>query len=180
MARVRVLLAILVLLVGGVVAAGCARSDQPTAGASGDTGVTTPSPTSATPTTPAPSTLAPTPATRTPTRLPLLVWSATTSVEVTHPVRVPPVPVLVHVRVGRHPGYDRIVYQFAGPIPSYRVQPVTSLAQDGSGEPVWPGSPNLPSSGWNPPRPTPTAGGPPSPPASCRQRPACRWWASTG
>jgi hypothetical protein len=62
---------------------------------------------------------------------------------VTHPVAVPPVPLLVHVRVGRHPGYDRIVFQFAGPIPSLRVQPVASLAEDGSGEPVWPGSPNL-------------------------------------
>jgi hypothetical protein len=73
----------------------------------------------------------------------LLVWPATTSVAVTHPVTVPSVPVLDHVRVGRHPGYDRIVYQFAGPIPSYQVRPVTSLAEDASGAPVWPGSPNL-------------------------------------
>jgi hypothetical protein len=47
MSRVRVLLKILVLLVGGLVAAGCARSDQPSAGASGDT-VTTPPSTGAT------------------------------------------------------------------------------------------------------------------------------------
>jgi hypothetical protein len=75
--------------------------------------------------------------------MPLLVWPLRTSAEATHPVAVPPVPVLTHVRVGRHPGYDRMVFQFTGPIPSYRVQPVASLAEDGSGEPVWPGSPNL-------------------------------------
>jgi Integrase core domain len=143
MPRVRVVLAILVLLVGGVLAAGCARTDQPSAAGPGDTAVTTPPSTNATPTTPAPTTLAPTSTIPTPAPEPLLVWPWSTSVAVTHSVAVPPVPVLVHMRVGRHPGYDRIVYQFSGPIPSYRVQPVASLAEDGSGTPVWPGSPNL-------------------------------------
>jgi hypothetical protein len=138
MFRVRALLAILVLLAGSVLAAGCARTDQPGAAGPGDTTVTTPPPTSATPSPPAPTSTIP----RAPA-VPLLVWPFRTSVEVTHPVTVPPVPMLEHVRVGRHPGYDRIVYQFAGSIPSYRVRPVTSLAEDGSGAPVWPGSPNL-------------------------------------
>jgi hypothetical protein len=47
MSRLRVLLAILMSLVDGLVAAGCARSDQPSAGAAGDT-VTTPPSTGAT------------------------------------------------------------------------------------------------------------------------------------
>jgi hypothetical protein len=127
----------LVLLVASIAAAGCARTGQPGAGGSDDATAPTPPPASATPTTipPAPPTA----------RLagPLLVWPAATSMAVTHPVTVPPVPLLEHVRVGRHPGYDRIVYQFAGPIPSYQVRPVASLAEDASGEPVWPGSPNL-------------------------------------
>jgi hypothetical protein len=129
---------VLVLLAGSVVAAGCARTGQPGAANPGGTTVTTPPPTSATPTTPAPTTPIPTPP-----ATPLLVWPSRTSAEATHPVAVPPVPVLAHVRVGRHPGYDRIVFQFTGPIPSYRMQPVPSLAEDGSGAPVWPGSPNL-------------------------------------
>jgi hypothetical protein len=138
MFRVRALLAILVLLAGSVLAAGCARTDQPGAAGPGETTVTTPPPSSTAPATPSP-----TPPTPRPGATPLLVWPATTSVAVTHQVAVPPVPVLAHVRVGRHPGYDRIVFQFAGPVPSYHVQPVTSLAEDGSGEPIWPGSPNL-------------------------------------
>jgi hypothetical protein len=137
MPRVRVLLATLALLVGSVLAAGCARTDQPGAGGPGGT-VTAPTPTTPTPTVPAP-----TPTIPRPSAMPLLVWPLRTSAEATHPVAVPPVPVLDHVRTGRHPGYDRIVFQFTGPMPSYRVQPVASLAEDGSGAPVWPGSPNL-------------------------------------
>jgi hypothetical protein len=138
MPRVRALLAMLVLLASSVLAASCARTSQPSEAGPGGTTVTTPPPTSATPTTPAPTTRTPTPP-----ATPLLVWPFHTSAEATNPVAVPPVPVLAHVRAGRHPGYDRIVFQFAGPIPSYRVQPVASLAEDGSGAPVWPGSPNL-------------------------------------
>jgi hypothetical protein len=138
MLRVRALLAMLVLLVASIAAVGCARTGQPRAGGPDDATVTTPPPASATTSTPAPTSTIP----RAPAG-PLLVWPAATSVAVTHPVTVPPVPMLEHVRVGRHPGYDRIVYQFAGPIPSYRIRPVTSLAEDASGEPVWPGSPNL-------------------------------------
>jgi hypothetical protein len=133
---VRVLLASMVLLVASVLTAGCARTDQPRAGGSDDLPPTSPPPAS---TAPAPTAPTPTP----PATGPLLVWPVTTSIAVTRPVTVPPVPLLTHVRVGRHPGYDRIVFQFAGPVPSYQVRPVTSLAEDASGAPVWPGSPNL-------------------------------------
>lgn len=156
MPRIRALLAILVLLAGGVLAAGCARTDQPSAGAPDPT-VTTPPPTSATP-----STVTPSPTTPTPAPGPLLVWPATTAVAVTRPVTVPPVPLLVHVRSGQHPGYDRIVFEFAGPIPSYRVRPVTGLAEDGSGmRPSGRDPPTCSRSAWSPPRPTPTTAGPP-------------------
>ena len=139
MPRPTVLLAGLVLLAGTVLAAGCARTDEQAASGQGVTTTTAPPVTSGTTST-VPS--VPTPTTR-PASAPLLVWPYTTSVNVAHAVKVPPVPVLEHVRVGRHPGYDRIVFEFSGPIPGYRVQPVTTLAEDGSGEPVWPGYRNL-------------------------------------
>jgi hypothetical protein len=52
-------------------------------------------------------------------------------------VEHPPVgsPTLVGLRAGRHPGFDRVVFQLDGPIPSYysvRYVPVVRL--DGSGE----------------------------------------------
>jgi hypothetical protein len=54
-------------------------------------------------------------------------------------VEHPPVgsPKLVGLRAGRHPGFDRVVFQVDGPIPSYysvRYVPVVRL--DGSGEPL--------------------------------------------
>jgi hypothetical protein len=54
-------------------------------------------------------------------------------------VEHPPVgsPTLVGLRAGRHPGFDRMVFQLDGPIPSYysvRYVPVVRL--DGSGEPL--------------------------------------------
>jgi len=139
MPRLRVLLAGLVLLTGTVLAAGCARTDEQAASDQGVTTVTASPVTSGATSTIPP---VPTPTTR-PAPAPLLVWPYTTSVNVANAVKVPPVPVLEHVRVGRHPGYDRIVFEFSGPLPGYRVQPVTTLAEDGSGEPVWPGYHNL-------------------------------------
>jgi len=143
--RRRVLASIIALLIGVVLAAGCAETDQQAAQRSGGgTTVTAPPVSSSTPSTvgPAVPTSAPIPSTK-PSAAALLVWPSTTSVNAAHTVKVPPVPVLVHVRVGRHAGYDRIVFEFAGPIPGYRVQPVATLAEDGSGEPVWPGYRNL-------------------------------------
>jgi hypothetical protein len=51
---------------------------------------------------------------------------------------------LVDVRVGSHPGYDRITFEFADPkppspantLPAYTVQKVDQVTQDGSGNPV--------------------------------------------
>jgi hypothetical protein len=133
-----VLLAILVLLAATVLAAGCARTDEQGAGGQGATTVTVP------PITVPPTTATTPPPSTTPTAAPgpTLVWPYTTAVNVIHSVKVPPVPVLDHVRVGRHAGYDRIVFAFAGPIPAYRVQPVAALFEDASGAPLPPGCPD--------------------------------------
>jgi hypothetical protein len=40
------------------------------------------------------------------------------------------------VRTGRHPGFDRVVFQFRGAVPRHRVRYVGQLVQDGSGNPV--------------------------------------------
>jgi hypothetical protein len=46
-------------------------------------------------------------------------------------------PTLVAVRAGRHAGFDRVVFEFRGPVPAARrVRYVGELVQDGSGEPV--------------------------------------------
>jgi hypothetical protein len=46
-------------------------------------------------------------------------------------------PTLVAVRAARHPGFDRVVFEFrGGPVPSHRVRYVDRLVQDGSGRTV--------------------------------------------
>ena len=45
-------------------------------------------------------------------------------------------PTLVDVRAGRHPGFDRVVFEFRGGVPEHRVGHVDRLVQDGSGHPV--------------------------------------------
>lgn len=57
-------------------------------------------------------------------------------VTVTHQVNVPPVPVIAAVRVAQHPecGYDRIVLDIRGSIPSYSVQYVQRVVADASGQ----------------------------------------------
>ena len=45
-------------------------------------------------------------------------------------------PVLVDVRAGGHSGYDRVVFEFRGPVPEHRVGYVDQLVEDGSGNPV--------------------------------------------
>jgi len=40
------------------------------------------------------------------------------------------------VRVGHHPGCDRVVFEFAGPVPGYSVRYVPSVVHDGSGQRV--------------------------------------------
>jgi peptidoglycan hydrolase-like protein with peptidoglycan-binding domain len=44
--------------------------------------------------------------------------------------------VLVNVRVGGHKTFDRVVFDFDGPLPGHRVEFVDQVIQDGSGEPV--------------------------------------------
>ena len=45
-------------------------------------------------------------------------------------------PTLVDVRAGRHPGFDRVVFEFSGTVPEHRIEYVDQLVQDGSGDPV--------------------------------------------
>jgi hypothetical protein len=48
----------------------------------------------------------------------------------------PPVAVLTDVRSASHEGYDRIVFEFSGAMPGYRVEYVDEAVGCGSGEPV--------------------------------------------
>jgi hypothetical protein len=48
----------------------------------------------------------------------------------------PETPTLVDVRAGGHAGYDRVVFEFRGPVPEHRIGYVDQLVQDGSGKPV--------------------------------------------
>jgi hypothetical protein len=45
-------------------------------------------------------------------------------------------PTLVDVRTGRHPGFDRVVFEFRGGLPDHRIAYVDQLVEDGSGRPV--------------------------------------------
>jgi len=45
-------------------------------------------------------------------------------------------PTLVDVRAGRHPGVDRVVFEFQGAVPEHHVRYVDQLVEDGSGAPV--------------------------------------------
>ena len=45
-------------------------------------------------------------------------------------------PTLVAVRAGGHSGFDRVVFEFRGGLPSHRVRYVDRLVQDGSGNVV--------------------------------------------
>ena len=45
-------------------------------------------------------------------------------------------PVLVDVRAGSHPGFDRVVFEFEGDVPEHTVSYVDQLVEDGSGNPV--------------------------------------------
>jgi hypothetical protein len=51
---------------------------------------------------------------------------------------------LTAIRVAKHPAYDRVVFQFAGGVPGYKVGYVAGVTRDGSGQPVpLPGQANL-------------------------------------
>lgn len=57
---------------------------------------------------------------------------------VTHNLTVPPVPQLLRIRSAAHPdqGYDRIVFDFPGPLPGYTVRYVDQVREDPSDQPV--------------------------------------------
>jgi hypothetical protein len=61
---------------------------------------------------------------------------AAAALVVAAPAGAQSVPTLVDVRVGRHPGFDRVVFQFRGAVPQHRIRYVDQLVQDGSGNPV--------------------------------------------
>lgn len=65
------------------------------------------------------------------------VWT-TGPVSVKHDVAVPPVPVLLRIRSAAHrdQGYDRIVFDFTGPLPGYTVRYVDEVREDPSDLPV--------------------------------------------
>jgi hypothetical protein len=48
----------------------------------------------------------------------------------------PEIPTVVAVRAGGHTGYDRVVFEFRGPVPEHRIGYVDQLVEDGSGNPV--------------------------------------------
>lgn len=53
------------------------------------------------------------------------------------PSSAPPVSTLTGIRAAHHPGFDRIVFDFAGPVPSqHRVRFVDEVVSSGSGKPV--------------------------------------------
>lgn len=62
----------------------------------------------------------------------------TVPLAVTHSVAVPPVPILTAVRTAQHPecGYDRLVLDLNGPLPSYSIRSVARVTADASGQPI--------------------------------------------
>ncbi len=52
------------------------------------------------------------------------------------PARSPGLALLVRVRAGRNKDFDRLVFDFEGPVPGMRVQYVDRLIEDGTGNPI--------------------------------------------
>src|SRR5215212_5886665 len=56
------------------------------------------------------------------------------------PSQQPATPILVAIRAASHPKetpkYERVVFEFSGPVPYLRIEYVTELIADGSGAPV--------------------------------------------
>jgi hypothetical protein len=68
------------------------------------------------------------------TTLPLLGLSASGSQATPRATTAATTPRLVGIRAAHHPGFDRVVFEFAGPVPSQRhVRYVSQLIADGSG-----------------------------------------------
>lgn len=50
----------------------------------------------------------------------------------------PPIPVMTGIRTGQHPGFDRVVLDWSGPVaPGVRATNTDELRADGSGDIVW-------------------------------------------
>ena len=62
----------------------------------------------------------------------------TMALTVMHSVDTPPRPQVTAIRPGSHPecGFDRITFDFKGPIPGYSVMAVNNVVQDGSGKAI--------------------------------------------
>lgn len=91
--------------------------------------------TATTPTPPAPATTTP-PATAAPPADELSGFS-TEPFRREHPSSLPPVPVLTGIRTARHEGFDRVVFDFDGPLPgAVAARYVDRVVADGSGNTV--------------------------------------------
>lgn len=117
------------------VVAGCA-SGQPAADAEGSAGSTTSQPTAS-----APLASEPLSTSSTATAATGAPW-ASVSEATTETVATPGFPdgggpgvtYLTGVQIGRHPGFDRVVWRFDGPMPAYRVAYIDRpITEDGSG-----------------------------------------------
>jgi hypothetical protein len=60
------------------------------------------------------------------------------AVTVIHSVPSSPLPAVTAIRPGSHPecGFDRVTFDFTGPVPGYTVMSVNVVVRDGSGAPV--------------------------------------------
>lgn len=67
---------------------------------------------------------------------PALSAAATWSTGPLEEVRTQDGALLVGVRAGRNKDFDRLVFDFEGPVPGHRVEYVRELVEDGSGRPV--------------------------------------------
>lgn len=119
---------ITVVLVSGLVLAGCTKRSSPSSPSSSTSVSPSQSP-SSTKSSSKPSSSANPSKTST-------VKPSSSPVVVTHSPSVPPVPVLTNIRVGVHTGFDRVVFDFTGELPGYTVKFVDVAIADGSGKSV--------------------------------------------
>jgi hypothetical protein len=124
------------LVVSAAAVTACASGPKPTASSAG----TAPSRTSSAPTTTGASTEPATSASREPSATERTGSAPTGRGWTSRPVAVtrhPAVqPRLVAVRAAHHATFDRVVFEFAGALPGYRIRYVPKVVQDGSGRTI--------------------------------------------
>lgn len=130
--RSTAVLTALLWVAGTSVLGGCARPGNPAPPPSGGPSVSAPATSDATPTPAPPAASSPAPPAASSSGGTAAGWT-TGPVAVTRSIPVPPVPRLLAIRPGTHPGYDRITFDFTGPLPGYRIGYVDKVVQDGSG-----------------------------------------------